>query len=1437
MNARPHSSRQRVDVMELTAFQNGNPETLLRDLLEKRKLEIAAKTPPFEAPEYPEAEWSDEQRKAKAAFQRQRRLFDKLHGIAEDARDYFNDHGESCLALGFPLLSMPAGMEGGGSRSRDGSRILAPVLLMPLALSVRRASRAGVTFECEESGADLIRPNAALLAWLEKQTGQNFSDLFADDEGSDPWREITEVLQRIAALAAFEVNFGQDSLLEPVPALDKLPKATCVLPSAVLGLFPLSNQALLRDTKWMVENETSLQRPLSTFLKPEALEPAKPETEQEESPVESENTSPQEGYGQQDAWLVTHADPCQTGAVQEARMADALVVHGPPGTGKSQTITNIIGDHLARGERVLFVCDKRTALDVVKYRLDAAGLGLFCGVVHDPTADRKDFYMGLREQLENLNDAPLPPDPTAELTAGASQIQQLRGELSQFREALHSVSPDAPASFHEMLGEWLDLTAQVTTPLPPDAEPVSLSEIESQRSRIEEILRRAAKVGYAGNPWRGHLQISTSELLALSSSALRDGLQKMVVTAREADAARVTDWVLLEATSPLETQATKLREAARHLQALAKVPAGWRAVLAGWSEAQVQEARGVDDLLASLQEQLGGTRLDPQALTVLRSSGIPSLAQVSQSLAALVEWRGWTNKWYGFLGGALAGKTKTAAVTAKKAAGFVGDNTLEDAERFYGALKTRLTVVETMRETFGFEFGKPVPSDAELSGALEGVRFGSALLHLVTGTPVAEFCRQALMKDTVAEAELDVLNRSALWAGKLSEAVSQLKATRLPAEAAIQQWCTEWISGASAEEKAGALLASEPHLEDMARLRDAFAGLPSSLILAMEHLAMAGATVEEAWKSLRSVALQSELERQIKMQPILTSVDGERVEAAFQTILHLSRRKASLVRDHIHRLWLNHQKSRLLASTGTQLNRLGSALRQRLYVRGKKALKLRQMLATGAEIENGDPIYDLCPVWMASPATVAQIFPRIALFDVIIFDEASQCRLEEALPVLMRGLRVVVAGDPKQLPPTRFFESALAESDDTDAESADELFVQQQSDAEDLLTAALNLNVRQAYLDVHYRSRNDDLISFSNHTYYGSRLQPIPGHPKNKALSAPITVHRAAGVYSERANLLEAEKVARLVAELLEDAAPPSIGIACFNLPQRDAINTALGALADAEPTFAKRLKEAKEREGESSFEGLFVKNLENVQGDERDVIVISTTFGPDPNGKFRRGFGALSQREGGRRLNVLITRARVAIHVITSIPEQEYRHSDSSGEHAVPNGRLQLYAYLRYAEQLEEAYRAYHDRLEKLKPEETAESQIFESATPSRLAQALGRRFRNDLAVGNKVHWGNEGFMVDVACVHPTLPADVTIGVLADFTRFHKTPDPLSWDLFRCEILKAQGWELHRVWSPALFRRYEGTMNRLSQAHQAKAEEYLPTGDLSSEAGQRGSL
>lgn len=1404
MNARPHRSRQRCDWMDLACLQGTDAAGAMNTLLEKRKIEFPAKVPPFAAPSCPEAEWSVEQKQARDDWQKQTKLLKKLRDMADDALEYMNDHGESCLALGFPLISLrPAADE---KAVRGSSRVLAPLLLMPVNLQVRTASRAGVTIECAGEGADLLVANPSLIAWLERQTGKNVGDIYLDDEAADPWREVDELLKQINALLDMPVpaEFHADTSVEAVPPTEKLPKAATVLPAAVLGLFPLSNQSLLRDTRWMMENEAALREPVSAFLNPQALHD--PGAEAAGSADAAAATIQRRDFASE--WLVSNADPCQANAVLVSREAKALVVHGPPGTGKSQTITNMIADHLARGERVLFVCDKRTALDVVKYRLDAVGLGDLCGVVHDPSGDRKDFYMGLRGQLENLADAAPVRDPRPQLAGVNQQLASIHAELEGCRQKLHdSATPDGQ-SFHTLLGIWLRQAARDDLPAIDPLPGLQLAEVEAASTTLDEACRRAEKAGYPGNPFRGLLGISLTDLLARSSSDVCAALEALNAAAEKADAARPSSFTgTVDATQPLASQAAQ-REGlvsqiqvlvtehdADLLQAAAAAPASHRNDL---------KSQAAD--VAAWLDAMRQTPLDRTLLASARSAGGLTLVAANRHLAALTAWQAVAGSFFKRL---FAGAAKQAATAALAPLGLSLATGWQQGLGFYQALKTRLLAADWLARVRGP--GTPaLPDDATLQTQIAlaqtcwNVQAGLARLG-IAALPAGGAALALLAERLEAEARwLRLLDGLATLATQSGLFNAQALPRLLPA----------WTGAASVHETTRSWQAHAASVEDMVRLQHALAQLPASLAPVVEKLVHGAAATEAVLAVLRRQAVENDLRERLKNDPQLAAIDGERIEAAFDNFLKLSQEKLQLVGEHIRFRWRGHQKARLLASTGTQLNKHGSSLRQRLYVKGKKALKLRQMLATGADAEGGDPIYDLCPVWMASPSTVAQIFPRQPIFDVVIFDEASQARLEEALPVLLRGHRVVIAGDQKQLPPTRFFESALADSGDSDAETAEELFYQQQSEAEDLLTAALNLDVREAYLDVHYRSRNEALIGFSNDHYYGSRLQPIPGHPRNKALSTPIQLHRVDGLYSERANEKEAEAAVNLVAELLAEANPPSIGIACFNLTQKEAIHEAIAARVERDADFARRYEEAKSRKGRDSFEGLFVKNLENVQGDERDVMIISTTFGPDAQGKFRRNFGALSQREGGRRLNVLVTRARDAVHVLTSIPSAEYNAVEAAPPGQIPNGRLQLYAYLRYAEKLAGLFSSYQDELEKMRRDANPELKRWDSATPSEVAEALGSTLLERHRTGSHVHWGNEGFCVDVACIHPLMPADVTVGVLADFSRFHKTPDPVEWDIFRTRVLRSQGWELQRLWSPVLFRRPDETLERVKAAH-----------------------
>jgi hypothetical protein len=1428
LNARPHYSRQRLDLMELGNLLGTDPATLLPRLVAPSggAVEFPARVPVFEKPSTPEREWTDSQKEAAARWEGQSRLLQKVRDIAEDAVDYYNDHGEHALFVGFPLLSLPpsAAAERQGLRSQ---RILAPLTLIPVNLRVRRGAGAGATLEPAGDGAEFIQPNPALLAWIEQHTGQGSDHLFHDEAGEDPWREIEEVVALVARAAGIDSvpHFPPEMRLQPVPRTDALPSGPAILPCAVLGLFPFVNPGLLRDTKWMQENESSLANPVRTFLRPEALVMSSVATQTMSlEPMAAGADPPSRSAGGRDftsEWHVTHADPCQAAAVAHARSSDALVVHGPPGTGKSQTIANIIGDHLARGERVLFVCDKRTALDVVKFRLDSMGLGPLCGVIHDPQRDRRALYLGMRERLENLAQDPVLPAPASQLELVNRRLGELDGELRRAFDQLHGKGAGG-GSFHELCGEWFSLYAGNGGVKLPEIDEFRLDELQAHRADAEEILGRAIAARWPESPYRNRLAMTLPAWLAAAPGEVHRVLIAAVDAARQLDRQKeqIRNALPLEESVPSPEQASARRELADQLEAVA----GRGLFNAGGALAQESQWRRWSDEVERLN--VDGQLLDPSLDRELhlQAGTPPPIAEVAQHQLALEKWAGLATKWTRFF---AFGARKAAAAAVARVALPLTPETVERARSYYRALKARLLWSDLVHRLehlalAGNQAAAPVPlrADAELLALRDGLPALFALLAAaeLPGNASVRHELRAAFRSAATAAELGQrLRTSVEWAEWIHQLEDLLARSQLFTSAAIEEWARGWRRGTQALGLAESLVAFEPTLEGAIRLKDRLCSLPEPMQQALNAAAERGLPWSEAEPVLRAMALAKEIRRRLRDDPDIAAIDSQRVSAAFAESLERRSEKVNLVRQHILHWWQDRWRARLLATTGSRLNSLGASLRQRLFVRGQKAMKLRPMIAAGAGSEGGDPLFDLCPVWMAAPATVAQIFPRATCFDVIVFDEASQCRLEEALPVLLRGKRVVIAGDPQQLPPTRFFEVSLAESDEASAETLEEVFVQQQSEAEDLLSAALNLNVQEAFLDVHYRSRHEALISFSNASFYGGRLQPIPGHPQRREGLPPVRLIPIDGTYQDRGNEAEAAAAARLVADLLSQPEPPSIGVACFNLNQRDLLLDALDDLAAGDAAFAERLAVARERRGADSFEGLFVKNLENVQGDERDHLIISTTFGPDPQGKFRRNFGALSRAGGERRLNVLVTRARERVHVLTSIPPVEYRAPVRLEEGKAPTGRHYLYAYLRAAEELASAWQEVPSGdlnpvfPAKSSPEArtTARTVVRSTGVPSAVAEALARQLLAREGSASTVYWGNDGFCVDVALPGKD-PQRSMLGILTDFTRYRRTPDPIAWEQFRSAILTGQGWKLHRVWSPALFREPEATLKQI---------------------------
>lgn len=426
----------------------------------------------------------------------------------------------------------------------------------------------------------------------------------------------------------------------------------------------------------------------------------------------------------------------------------------------------------------------------------------------------------------------------------------------------------------------------------------------------------------------------------------------------------------------------------------------------------------------------------------------------------------------------------------------------------------------------------------------------------------------------------------------------------------------------------------------------------------------------------------------------------------------------------------------------------------------------------------------LKPCLLMSPLSVSQfIDPARMKFDLVIFDEASQIKTEDAVGAIYRGSKLVTCGDNKQLPPTAFFEEGMSEEyDDQETEEAFSVF-------QSILDECLAIGMPQGSLRWHYRSKHESLITFSNHQFYGNNLVTFPGsNSKDPQLGIEFR-YIADGVYDRsgrRDNPREAEEIVRLISRHFIEYPNRSLGVVAFSIAQMTAIQDRIEKLMRERPELQSYFKEDR-------LEGFFIKNLENVQGDERDVMIFSVGYGKDASGKLdMRMFGPLTRDGGERRLNVAVTRAREKIILVSSIRAAEL---DLLSIRAP--GVFALHRYLDYAERGAEAL-----NIKMPTPGE------FESPFESEVASAIR-------SLGYEVvpQVGYSGFRIDLGVIDPAEPGRFLLGVECDGATYHSAHTARDRDRLRQEILEKFGWQIHRVWSPDWVMRRGKEVERLRQA------------------------
>jgi very-short-patch-repair endonuclease len=442
-------------------------------------------------------------------------------------------------------------------------------------------------------------------------------------------------------------------------------------------------------------------------------------------------------------------------------------------------------------------------------------------------------------------------------------------------------------------------------------------------------------------------------------------------------------------------------------------------------------------------------------------------------------------------------------------------------------------------------------------------------------------------------------------------------------------------------------------------------------------------------------------------------------------------------------------------------------------------------------------LFQIAPCWLASPEAVSKVFPlQRDLFDLVIVDEASQLAVERAIPFLYRARRVVIAGDEKQLPPFDLFQLREEESEDEDEEISDE---------KSLLELA-RARYRTINLSWHYRSQYQDLINFSNHAFYEGLLNVAP-NATNDPQHPPIRWIKCNGMWDNQTNAIEAKRVVDEIQNIWQskfeqEGKYPSIGVITFNEKQQDRIKDFIDTRKETDPTFLELYTAA--HEGAKKDDTLFVKNIENVQGDERDVIIFSVGYAKDADGKFANFFGTLSMKGGENRLNVAVTRARKEMIVVSSIEPADIKPTSKY------DGPKRLRQFLDYAKMTsllnEEGQRAVlseiNPDMERVGGTKKAE---FDSEFEIQVYKKLQER-------GHKVETqvGFSGYRIDLAVIHPHDENRYVLGIECDGATFHSAKSVRERDVMRQKFLEGKDWKIERIWSRNWWRNPKREIDRI---------------------------
>ncbi len=1118
--------------------------------------------------------------------------------------------------------------------------------------------------------------------------------------------------------------------------------------SVVLGFFSFSKFLMYRDLDidtWPEDAKPTEHPIMGALLDDGFAEPP---------PAISGDENLDQYLFPSDVHHVVDADGSQTLAIVDVASGRNLVVQGPPGTGKSQTITNMIAEAIGQGRTALFVSEKMAALEVVKRRLDNVGLGDACLELHSHKTTKKAVLDELKRTLE------LGRPRLGQIERDLDTLGQLRQRLNAYCDAVNSPLGESGVTPYRAYGELILLRqTNKDTALPKLDVPSMQSWSDADFRRKEDLAGELqARLSIMGVPqdhpfWGSRLKV----LLPSEQDRLRELLpmaQPSLAELRAAIAGLADAMGLPEAAGPTEAQRYCLA-ARRAMDAPDLQGADLRSQEWLTGRGELGELLSAGSALAGLRHEYGQV-LVPNAWG-------QDLSDVRQTLEA----RG-HQVWRMLSGEYRRAKARLGNLCrAELPKGIDAQVRLADAVHEAQRLQAVLRQHESLGERlFGSQW-RGDDSDwpalttlagwvQDLYGAIAYGEIPEGIVDFLAGTPSEVDLQPYLAKvddagqvhtqncgRIVEVLDLDVARRFGAGAGLEDQPFDAQ-------EAALNLWI-ERIDDVHD-------ILSFNSIAETCRNEalDPMLAVAESWPQAATHLVE---TLRQAW-------FESVLEEALRERKALSGFDG----SSHRQVLQRFRELDSLVLQHNRaRLALAHWDRLPRQEGGGQLG----VLRRQFELR-RRHLPIRRLMERA-----GNAVQAIKPVFMMSPLSIATyIAPGSLNFDVVIFDEASQVKPVDAFGAILRADQAVVVGDSKQLPPTNFFDSmAQGGGDDDDSTTAD---------IESVLGLFAAQGAPDRMLRWHYRSRHESLIAVSNQEFYDNSLVVFPSPDAARRDLGLRYHHLPDTVYDRgrsRANRKEAEEVARAVMEHARNRPDLTLGVAAFSSAQMHAVQDQLELLRRQDPSC------------EGFFtahpaEPFFVKNLETVQGDERDVIFISIGYGRDADGKADMNFGPLNRDGGERRLNVLITRAKQRCEVFTNLTSDDIDLGRTRAR-----GVRVLKTYLSYA----------RDGVLDVPAESNGESQSpFEEAVALALTR-LGHDVRHQI--------GSAGYWLDLAVVDPDQPGRYLLGIECDGATYHSARSARDRDRLREQVLINKGWRMHRIWSTDWFKHPDRQLKRVEEA------------------------